>query len=245
MRGLVRSSGLVFGEKLSIGVEPTNLPDRSRYGNDGTYTSITDVQLPSGLWVRSIDGSSGMVNLGTNMSLRGKAQMTVMCWVKLTALTAAGHVLIGKEGTSITTDYEWAFFIYDNDSDDNYHLRFGVSDDGNGGSDIHRLFMESDNQIADMNWHHLAAVVDLSFRDNDDVKFFKDAVQAVSSKNTGAYVTSVYQANNSCRIGETERLSGADWTLGGQIALPDQLNYALSAGRIKQIYESERSWFGV
>ncbi|GAI10844.1 unnamed protein product, partial [marine sediment metagenome] len=54
----MKSTGIVFAEKPSIGIEPTRLPDRSRWGNHGTYTDITDKQLPSGLWVRTFNGSS-------------------------------------------------------------------------------------------------------------------------------------------------------------------------------------------
>ena len=60
----MKSTGLVFAEKPSIGIEPTRLPDRSRWGNHGTYTNITDVQLPSGLWVRTFNGSSSIIDCG-------------------------------------------------------------------------------------------------------------------------------------------------------------------------------------
>lgn len=60
----MKSTGLVLGEKPSVGIEPTRLPDRSRFGNHGTYTNITDVQLPSGLWVRECNGTSSKVDVG-------------------------------------------------------------------------------------------------------------------------------------------------------------------------------------
>jgi len=60
----MKSIGLVFAEKPSIGIEPTRLFDRSRFGNHGTYTDITDVQLPSGLWVRTFNGSSSIIDCG-------------------------------------------------------------------------------------------------------------------------------------------------------------------------------------
>jgi len=54
----MKSTGLVFAEKPSVGIEPTNLPDRSRWGKDGTHNSVTMVRLPSGLWVRELTGAA-------------------------------------------------------------------------------------------------------------------------------------------------------------------------------------------
>ena len=45
MEGL--TTGAVLWEKPTFGTEPTRLYDQSRYGNHGTYTDVTDVQLPS------------------------------------------------------------------------------------------------------------------------------------------------------------------------------------------------------
>ena len=54
-----KSSGLVLCEKpYTGGVIPTKLTDRSRMGNDGVWTNVTAVQLPSGLWVNSFDGTA-------------------------------------------------------------------------------------------------------------------------------------------------------------------------------------------
>lgn len=60
----MKSTGIVFAEKPSIGIEPTNLPDMSRYGNHGAYANITDKQLPSGLWVRTFNGSTSIIDCG-------------------------------------------------------------------------------------------------------------------------------------------------------------------------------------
>ena len=59
-----KSTGNVLAEKPSIGIEPTRLYDRSRFGNHGTYANITDKQLPSGLWVRTLNGSSSIIDCG-------------------------------------------------------------------------------------------------------------------------------------------------------------------------------------
>ena len=59
-----KSTGLVFAEKPSIGIEPTRLFNAIRDATHGTYTDITDVQRPSGLWVRTFNGSSSIINCG-------------------------------------------------------------------------------------------------------------------------------------------------------------------------------------
>lgn len=57
----MKSTGLVFAEKPSIGIEPTRLFDRSRWGHHGTITGATWIRLPSGLWVLNFAGGTNKV----------------------------------------------------------------------------------------------------------------------------------------------------------------------------------------
>ncbi len=91
-----KSTGIVFAEKPSIGIEPTRLYDRSRHKNHGTHSNITMVQLPSGLWVRSFNGSSSDVAIVNNEATKfGTGDLTLLLWVRLTALSALERMLGG------------------------------------------------------------------------------------------------------------------------------------------------------
>lgn len=92
----MKSTGLVFAEKPSIGVEPTRLYDRSRFGNHGTYTDIVDKQLPSGLWVRTFDGSTSLIDCGD----LGVAR-TLLVWLKPNSTTESILEEIDDTGVSI------------------------------------------------------------------------------------------------------------------------------------------------
>ena len=53
------STGLAFLDEAYAGsVTPTLTPDQSRFGNDGTWNTITATQLDSGLWVASLTGAA-------------------------------------------------------------------------------------------------------------------------------------------------------------------------------------------
>jgi len=97
--GVVKSTGLGFGEKLSIGIEPTRLPDRSRYGNHGTYTDITDVQFPNGLWVRSFNGPSSNILLPSSKSELLPKVGFISFWLKF-------------------DDHAGAYYVFSNNSDE-------------------------------------------------------------------------------------------------------------------------------
>ena len=65
-----KSTGLVFREKPSIGIEPARLYNAIRDGTHGTYTAITDKQFPSGLWVRTFNGSTSIIDCGDQVTAR-------------------------------------------------------------------------------------------------------------------------------------------------------------------------------
>lgn len=77
-----KSTGLVFKSRDYIGsVEPpaTVLEDESRFGNNGSMTTAKPdlVQLPSGLWVFSYNGTDAVVDVG-NLKRNIKA---VCLWI--------------------------------------------------------------------------------------------------------------------------------------------------------------------
>ena len=95
------SSGLVLCEKPSIGsVAPTKLTDRSRFGNDGTWTAITAKQLPSGLWVSTYNGTTSKIAIGNI----GQNIQTVCAWIYPDDITTRSIVDLDGGTHSIEMD---------------------------------------------------------------------------------------------------------------------------------------------
>lgn len=70
----MKAKGCVFEASrlwspLGAAAPPDLLSDESRFGNNGVHTDITWVQLPSGLWVRSFDGITSLIDCGADDSL--------------------------------------------------------------------------------------------------------------------------------------------------------------------------------
>jgi len=68
----LRSTGTVLSARPYVGdvAPPALLEDMSRYGNDGVHTDITQVQLPSGLWVDEFNGTSSTITIANSDSLQ-------------------------------------------------------------------------------------------------------------------------------------------------------------------------------
>jgi len=220
----VKSTGLVFAEKPSIGIEPTNLPDRSRFGNHGTFgagaAAPTPVRLPSGLWVMDFDGVDDVINCGHSDSLNVTDAITAELWIYYRGGETAPYLTL-KGVTNI--------FVLKGTADPqkvSWHIQW--SDDST--EDLDSAFTVAKNE-----WTHLARTYDRS-----DVYLYKNGVV---DTNTWARVLAI----KSEALGDLLIGNNADGsrTLDGRIALPKYYNRALSAGKVKQIYESERHWFGV
>jgi len=119
----MKSTGRVFAEKPSISVEPTRLPDRSRFGSHCVYTDIVDKQLPSGLWVRTLNGSTSKLKNSTSDWRIGDLQGTVVIWFHATVVDVYQTLFASSDETDGT--YKFQFMLYD----DNYltmDIRSGI-----------------------------------------------------------------------------------------------------------------------
>ena len=96
-----QSSGLVLCEKPYTGsVTPTKLTDRSRFGNDGVWTDVTAVQLPSGLWVSTYNGATSKIAIGDT----AQNIQTVCVWVYPDDITTRSIVDLDGGTHSIEMD---------------------------------------------------------------------------------------------------------------------------------------------
>lgn len=220
--GLVKSTGLVFAEKPSIGVEPANLPDRSRFGNHGTHTDITMVQLPSGLWVRDFNGATSLITIPDTPSLRPQNFITIMMWAEFHQISfpAASNILgKGDRGSPIN---EYAFYT-DAENDLWFGAALGAVPAWNSAEVILDVIQDT--------WLHLVVTYD-----GANFQGYKNSVAGPPSAKTG---TMRSDRTEPLTIGKVTN------TINGRLGLIKIFQYALSVEQIAARFQAERRWFGV
>jgi len=213
-----KSTGLVFAEKPSIGIEPTRLYDRSRHGNHGTYTDITDVQLPSGLWVRSFNGSTSKIVIPIHYSQNIiKEDFTLKIWAWLDT-TGTHRVFFGGS----TLDAPHLF------SRNNENILLAKPSTANAPAANTNMVTES--------WQFIACAFDSHSATNNCqyVRNGEDDGLVTFDQDFDVYLNGIGVGNNA-----------TDYWWDGMLGLPEIVLRKLSVGELKKIFEAERSWFGV
>lgn len=219
--GLVKSTGLVFAEKPSIGIEPTNLPDRSRWGNHGTHTNVTMVRLPSGLWVRSFNGSTSFISLGNSPSLRFPKEFTISAWSNAGA--GVSTRLVAKSAYS--------------DTRHNYRLIENslITCDAAG-----NLLSHGFTDWRDGNYHNIVAQYDT----DGFLKAYLDGSYDSQTDISGVTLATTGGTDQNVNVGRY-RYSSTYYYNSREIGLVTLWNYALNPAQIRANFTAERSWFGV
>jgi len=215
-RGLVLDSKRFRGGAVS---PPLSLPDVSRFGNDGVFTDVTWVRLPSGLWVMSFNGTSSFVDCGNDVSFDLTRSLTLIGWVKRAVMGATHRVLCKQDGGGFTP---YMFQV----TSANF-VGFDVNDGG---------WLRFAGTIPiDTGWHQVGVTFDVSLG-ADNIKIFVDG--ALDNAANRAVPLPVNVAD--VYIGRW----GATY-YNGYIILPCVFGYALDATAINRHYEAERRFFGV
>lgn len=215
---MTKTSGLVLSDQGVLGsVAPTYLRDSSRYGNDGVFTDITMVQLPSGLWVIAYNGATSIVNCGT-LILPLATQMTLEAWVYW--LDDGANTVFNRDISGGDRGFYLQRFA-------DGKIRYLCSEDG-----IQAQYFNSTNAVSRDVWQHWAGVLECG------TDF---TVYVNGSSIPGAVVGGVPTVIN---LPVTDLLIGTA-TAYGYIALPQIYNYALSLIQVQERYESTRWYFGV
>ena len=220
----MKSTGLVFAEKPSIGIEPIRLPDRSRFGNHGTYTNITDVQLPSGLWIRTFNGSSSTIIVAHNANQLLTTGGTIEAWIKAESYGEVQGKIVDKS-TGVTGGDGYSLVVINGG-----YIRLYINGSARQ-SDVNAI------TFGDGNFSHVVVTWD-----NTGLCTFY--VNGSQSGTPGiATDPAVITATNALTIGN--RSGFTDRTFDGDIALSKVYNYVLSAEQVAAIFQNERHWFGV
>ena len=218
-----KSSGLVLCEKpfLGAGTPPTAFYDCSRFSNNGSHSAITYVKLPSGLHVRSFNGSTSIVDCGSGVSL-GLSLFTLAVWVN-TTISTTRQAVICRGGTPRN-------YLLDISGSSASKL-LTLSYQNSGGTWLSAT--GTNLPLIQSNiWYHVAVTFNLT-----NIVFYLNAqTDSYSLPGASAYSsTPLYLGSGS-----------PTWLpLNGYLSLPKIYNRDISAAQILAIYESERRWFGV
>ena len=218
-----RSSGLVLCEKpfIGAGTPPTAFYDCSRFSNNGSHSYITYVKLPSGLHVRSFNGSTSVVDCGSGVSL-GFSIFTLAAWVNTTiSTTRQGFICRGGSPRNYLLDI----------SNGTASKLLTLSYQTSGGTWLSATAINLP-LIQSNIWYHVAVTMNLT-----QMVFYLNAqADSYALPGASAYsLTPLYLGSGS-----------PTWLpLNGYLSLPKIYNRTLSAAEILAIYGSERRWFGV
>ncbi len=232
MYGQEIATGLVFGEKPSVGIEPTNLPDRSRYKNHGTHTDITMVQLPNGLWVRDCDGSTGRVTIADSDSLDLLSALSIIWWLYL---DPADPVMDGNLAYLFSKGASFAYSAYwDDRVTDRLSVRHLIGT---------ATVPAGELTISTAGWYLIGVTWDKS----SDAGLIRNYKNGIYQASTATEVNDISVNAFPFLIAALYKVDAPFFQTPSSIkfALFRIKHYAISAGEMKTIFESERHWFGV
>jgi hypothetical protein len=217
--GLVfKDSGMVFNSRPHWGrTSPQSavLQDMSRFKNDGTTSGVTWVQLSSGLWVISCDGSD-YIDCGTNASVYPLV-LTFSLWISPSSVPFAGYP---RAFTNASDGGLNGFGINGSNGNSYVDIYFATGSTGYGNA--------STALVANA-WYFIAG----TFDGTNYVIYQNNTIRGTAAGGIAK------DAANHLYIGRAQ--SGSTWN--GRIALPKLWNYALTAAQIRDIYDAERNLF--
>lgn len=214
-------TGHVLNAEARVGpVAPVSLVDRSRFGNDGAFTNITMVQLPSGLWVMSFNGATSVVNCGVDSSLDAMVDaLSLEAWVNFSVATH--HMGIIEKNHA----YDEGWGLTSTDPAGIIRMeRWGLADDTTA---------DSTKAVNNGEWHHLLGSYDGTYS-----KVYINGIEDGSQTKT---VAGVEPVNRPCYVGWRADANHFE----GYIALPRIYNYVLTPGQIRARFDATKHWFGV
>lgn len=217
-------SGIVLDERPHIGnVSPPNaFADRSRWANNGTHTAITWVKLPSGLWVRSFNGTTSSVLCTNNASFNVFA-FTVFVWCKPNNLGVNGTLICRQSGSAAVAD--------------GFQLRQ---------NNINTFFFAVWNAARNRQETNTAAFSSVGLYLCAAGVFNGTTIRAYLNAVPSAPVACVGISNATAQHLYLGRYSDAATIyFAGTISMATMFNYALSAAQIRKRFEATRHLFGV
>jgi len=203
--------------------QSATIRDRSGLNNHGTITGATWARTSSGLWYLNFDGTDDYINCGSDSSLRITGAITLMAWVNRQNDTLEANIM-GKFG-ALAPNYAYRLIFASTNV-----LRFQTSVDGTA-----VVTSSSTATYTDAIWRLVTA----TFDGGNQYIYANETLVAGPNAQTSIHdnTTELFY------IGMTT--IGAIWDYLGYIALPRVFNRGLSSLEIRNIYQQEKSLFGV
>ena len=211
---------------------PASLEDTSRYGNHGGFTDITQVRLPSGLWVMRFNGASSVIDIADAPSFNITRALSVFAWVYHEDITEGADFILSKYLNG-TNNREWNFYKAVGTGE--LSMEFGDPNDGTfeGRQATDSVILANDT------WY----LVGFTFNAGT-VIVYSNGLVAASAPVAGAIPITLYNGTANVKVGAVNIDAAANiWN--GDIALPRIFNHALSPADIWNMWSKERWHFGV
>lgn len=222
---LLRNTQRVLEEKQYVQTSaPANaLVDRSRFANNGTFSNVTWVQLPSGLQVMDFNGADSYVEIPDSPSMRMASGGTIKAWVfaRSAGESSAGQIISKGTGYAGQNGYH----IY-------WQTPGNINTQINAGAETRTQTMTSPYST----WKHIAVVFSVSGR--------KIYVNGVDSTFAGGAETALPpDVAGVVRIGN---YAGAtDRTFDGYIGGVEMLSKVWTQADVTRSFTAERGLYGV
>lgn len=209
---------------------PAALEDVSRFGNDGVFTNITQVRLPSGLWVTEFNGTTSLITVAAGRShsvgYLNPHVFSLEAWINANSdgENNEGRIFSKALGYELWIDSETAAGCL-------IEATVDMATDANAVTSA---------RVRIGAWGHIVAVFNRLGTYHYEI-YLNGSLLALGTDTAGigAFVD---DTANALIIGNNV---ATDRTFDGEIVIPRIYNYALTAGEIAAKFEAGRHWFGV
>jgi len=219
---VARNQGLVLYLPFMEGAG-SSVHDLGKYHNNGTIIGPTWTQLPSGIWVLSLDGVDDHVNCGSDDSLNPDNK-TVAAWFKLEG-TWDKRIIVGKVSEG-GVDNQFGYYIFTGPY--NGWMRMGVKDNTKNDRGVNLT------GLSHSTWYYAVLVHDY---DNSMLYFYLNGEYkgeiGISGWTPYAGILS---------IGSERGVANYFDGLIGEVRI---YNRALSASEVESAFNQDRDLFGV
>jgi len=220
---LLRNTQRVLEQKMfkQTATPANSLIDRSRFANNGVFSNVTWVQLPTGVWVMNFNGVDSYVEIPDSPTMRMTQGGSILAWVYARTLGEIGAVINKSNGQGAVDGY---YLGVDTNNIMLVRINNGV------------YLTSAPNSLPFSTWKLAAVTFSPTGR-----KIIVNGVDVTASGGSETALPPNIAGN--VRIGN--RAGATDRTFDGYIGGVRLLSKVLTVQEVARIYNSERWMYGV